>query len=86
MLIDLHTHTEPLSHDSLLSPDRLIELAKAVVDQALEVPCVNPASFFVERQLAVVLEHGSMRAQHAAQSVHCNGHISTCEIRFGIRP
>ncbi|MBI2912806.1 MAG: PHP domain-containing protein, partial [Chloroflexi bacterium] len=29
MLIDLHTHTYPLSHDSLLSPDELIEAAKA---------------------------------------------------------
>lgn len=29
MLIDLHTHTQPLSHDSLLTPDELVEAAKA---------------------------------------------------------
>ncbi len=29
VLIDLHTHTQPLSHDSLLTPDDLIDAAKA---------------------------------------------------------
>ncbi len=29
MLLDLHCHTQPLSHDSALSPDELVEAAKA---------------------------------------------------------
>jgi predicted metal-dependent phosphoesterase TrpH len=42
MLIDLHTHTRPLSHDSLLSPDELIEAAKAA---GLDAICVTEHDF-----------------------------------------
>ncbi len=45
MLIDLHTHTEPLSHDSLLSPDRLFELARAA---GLDGVCLTEHDFFWE--------------------------------------
>jgi predicted metal-dependent phosphoesterase TrpH len=42
MLIDLHTHTRPLSHDSLLSPDELIEAAKAA---GLDALCLTEHDF-----------------------------------------
>ena len=45
MLIDLHTHTDPLSHDSLLSPDKLIDLAKAA---GLDGICLTEHDFFWE--------------------------------------
>ena len=43
MLIDLHTHTHPLSHDSLLSADELIEAAKAA---RLDGVCLTEHDFF----------------------------------------
>lgn len=57
MLIDLHTHTEPLSHDSLLSPDQLIELAKAA---GLDGVCLTEHDFFWEPDKARELrrKHG----------------------------
>jgi predicted metal-dependent phosphoesterase TrpH len=42
MLIDLHTHTQPLSHDSLLTPDTLIERAKAA---GLHAVCLTEHDF-----------------------------------------
>jgi len=42
MLIDLHTHTQPLSHDSLLAPDDLIEAAKAA---GLDAVCLTEHDF-----------------------------------------
>jgi hypothetical protein len=42
MLIDLHTHTQPLSHDSLLTPDDLIEAAKAA---GLDAVCLTEHDF-----------------------------------------
>ena len=45
MLIDLHTHTYPLSHDSKLSPDDLIEAAKAA---GLDGVCLTEHDFFWE--------------------------------------
>ena len=43
VLIDLHTHTHPLSHDSLLSPDQLVEAAKAA---GLDGICLTEHDFF----------------------------------------
>jgi len=43
VLIDLHTHTHPLSHDSLLSPDGLMEAAKAA---NLDAVCLTEHDFF----------------------------------------
>ena len=42
MLIDLHTHTQPLSHDSALTPDQLIEAAKAA---GLDAVCLTEHDF-----------------------------------------
>ncbi|HEU4760260.1 MAG TPA: PHP domain-containing protein [Dehalococcoidia bacterium] len=42
MLIDLHTHTQPLSHDSLLTPDDLIEAARAA---GLDGVCLTEHDF-----------------------------------------
>ena len=44
-LIDLHTHTRPLSHDSFLTPDDLIEAAKA---EGLDGICLTEHDFFWE--------------------------------------
>jgi len=45
LLIDLHTHTQPLSHDSLLTADDLIDLAKQA---HLEGVCLTEHDFFWE--------------------------------------
>ena len=47
MLIDLHTHTHPLSHDSDLTPDALIEAAKKA---GLDGVCLTEHDFFWERE------------------------------------
>jgi len=49
MLIDLHTHTRPLSHDSLLSPDDLIEAAKAA---GLDAVCLTEHDFVWDPEAA----------------------------------
>jgi predicted metal-dependent phosphoesterase TrpH len=54
VLIDLHTHTEPLSHDSLLLPDKLIELAKAA---GLDGVCLTEHDFFWEPDKVRDLRH-----------------------------
>lgn len=51
-LIDLHTHTRPLSHDSLLTPDNLIEAAKAA---GLDGVCLTEHDFFWENDAAAEL-------------------------------
>lgn len=43
MLIDLHTHTRPLSWDSYLAPDELIERSKAA---GLDGICLSEHDFF----------------------------------------
>ena len=52
MLIDLHTHTHPLSHDSLLSPDELIEAAKSA---GLDAVCLTEHDFFWDHVEAAAL-------------------------------
>ena len=52
MLIDLHTHTHPLSHDSLLSPDELIDAAKTA---GLDGMCLTEHDFFWEPAAATEL-------------------------------
>jgi hypothetical protein len=54
LLIDLHTHTDPLSHDSLLTADQLIELAKAA---GLDGVCLTEHDFFWEPEKARELRH-----------------------------
>lgn len=53
MLIDLHTHTQPLSHDSSLTPDALVEAAQRA---GLDGVCLTEHDFFWDhdsaRQLA----------------------------------
>jgi predicted metal-dependent phosphoesterase TrpH len=43
MLIDLHAHTQPLSHDSSLTPDELIAAAK---EAGLDGVCLTEHDFF----------------------------------------
>ncbi len=52
MLIDLHTHTYPLSHDSDLTPDRLIEAARKA---GLDGVCLTEHDFFWENEKAAEL-------------------------------
>ena len=52
MLIDLHTHTRPLSHDSDLTPDALIEAAKKA---GLDGVCLTEHDFFWEHEKAAEL-------------------------------
>ena len=52
MLIDLHTHTQPLSHDSLLTADDLIDLAK---QSGLDGVCLTEHDFFWEPDAVVDL-------------------------------
>ena len=42
MLIDLHTHTRPISDDSALTPDQLVEAAKAA---GLDAVCLTEHDF-----------------------------------------
>lgn len=49
MLIDLHTHTHPLSHDSLLSSDDLLVAAK---EAGLDGVCLTEHDFFWEHAKA----------------------------------
>ena len=51
-LIDLHTHTRPLSHDSSLSPDDLIDAAKRA---GLDGICLTEHDFFWEHDAAAEL-------------------------------
>ncbi len=52
MLIDLHTHTQPLSHDSALTPDALIEAAKKA---GLDGVCLTEHDFFWDHEKAAEL-------------------------------
>jgi predicted metal-dependent phosphoesterase TrpH len=56
-LIDLHTHTRPLSHDSFLSPDDLIDAAKRA---RLDGICLTEHDFFWEHEATADLSrrHG----------------------------
>ncbi len=52
MLIDLHAHTHPLSHDSLLSADDLVDAAKQA---GLDGVCLTEHDFFWEGAAAADL-------------------------------
>jgi hypothetical protein len=56
MLIDLHTHTRPLSWDSYLDPDELVERSKAA---RLDGICLSEHDFFwkPEEVLALARRH-----------------------------
>lgn len=56
-LIDLHTHTRPLSHDSSVTPDELVEAAKR---SGLDGVCVTEHDFFWDKGDAEALgqRHG----------------------------
>jgi predicted metal-dependent phosphoesterase TrpH len=43
LLIDLHVHTRPLSHDSLLTADEAVQLAR---DRGLDAICLTEHDFF----------------------------------------
>lgn len=52
MLIDLHAHTHPLSHDSTLTPDNLVEAAKRA---GLDGVCLTEHDFFWDPAEAAAL-------------------------------
>lgn len=56
-LIDLHTHTQPLSHDSAITPDELVDAAKHA---GLDGVCLTEHDFFWEPDKAADLarRHG----------------------------
>jgi predicted metal-dependent phosphoesterase TrpH len=58
-LIDLHCHTSPLSHDSALTPDELIDAAKAA---GLDGVCLTEHDFFWDLDKAADLakRHNSL--------------------------
>lgn len=51
-LIDLHTHTHPLSHDSALTPDALVDAAKSA---GLDGVCLTEHDFFWDHDTAADL-------------------------------
>lgn len=52
MLIDLHTHTHPISRDSALEPDELVEAAK---EAGLDGICLTEHDFFWDAEKACEL-------------------------------
>lgn len=52
MLIDLHTHTRPLSWDSYLHPDELIELSR---ERGLDGICLTEHDYFWDVQAVLAL-------------------------------
>jgi predicted metal-dependent phosphoesterase TrpH len=52
LLIDLHTHTQPLSHDSLLSADELIDAAR---NAGIDGVCLTEHDFFWEPEAVAEL-------------------------------
>jgi predicted metal-dependent phosphoesterase TrpH len=52
VLIDIHTHTRPLSHDSFLTPDELIDTAKRA---GLDGVCLTEHDFFWDHEEAAAL-------------------------------
>src|SRR3972149_6909166 len=78
MLIDLHTHTRPLSHDSLLTPDDLIEAAKAA---GLDAVCLTEHDFVWDPEAARDLaRRHSFRIIPAIEVNTEDGHL----LAFGI--
>src|SRR3972149_1784555 len=78
MLIDLHTHTRPLSHDSLLTPDDLIEAAKAA---GLDAVCLTEHDFTWDPQAVRELaRRHSFRIIPAIEVNTEDGHL----LAFGI--
>jgi predicted metal-dependent phosphoesterase TrpH len=57
LLIDLHTHTQPLSHDSFITADDLVDAAKAT---GLDGVCLTEHDFFWEPE-----EVADLRKRHA---------------------
>jgi len=51
-LIDLHTHTKPLSHDSFLAPDDLVDAARR---SGLDGVCLTEHDFFWDHATAAEL-------------------------------
>ncbi len=73
MLIDLHTHTQPLSHDSLLTSDRLIEAAKQA---GLAGVCLTEHDFFWDPDEAAALgAHHGLLVIPAIEVNTENGHM-----------
>ena len=73
MLIDLHTHTHPLSYDSDLTPDALVEAAKRA---GLDGVCLTEHDFFWDAEKAAALSrrHGFLVIPGIEVNTE-NGHV-----------
>ena len=73
MLIDLHTHTRPLSWDSYLDPDELVERSKAA---GLDGICLSEHDFFWKPEdVAALAERHSYLVLPAIEINTDDGHI-----------
>ncbi len=73
MLIDLHTHTRPLSWDSFLEPDELIERSKA---SGLDGICLSEHDYFWKPEdVAELAERHSYLVLPAIEINTDDGHI-----------
>ncbi len=73
MLIDLHTHTRPLSWDSYLAPDELIERSKAA---GLDGICLSEHDFFWKpEEIAELAKRHSYLVLPAIEINTDDGHI-----------
>ncbi len=78
MLIDLHTHTQPLSHDSDLAPDDLIEDAKAA---GLDAVCLTEHDFVWDpEQLRQLARRHAFTVLHGMEVNTDDGHF----LAFGL--
>jgi predicted metal-dependent phosphoesterase TrpH len=73
MLIDLHTHTKPLSWDSYLAPDELVERSKAA---GLDGICLSEHDFFWKpEEIAELAKRHSYLVLPAIEINTDDGHI-----------
>ena len=73
MLVDLHTHTRPLSWDSYLEPDELVERSKAA---GLDGICLSEHDFFWKPEdVAELAERHSYLVLPAIEINTDDGHI-----------
>ena len=73
MIIDLHTHTKPLSWDSYLAPDELVERSKAT---GLDGICLSEHDFFWKpEEIAALAKRHSYLVLPAIEINTDDGHV-----------